>query len=291
MNSTAFSLLANSSSEVDGSKEVELTIGSLSILIGPSGSSRLSDPTKEDPSAGEPEATEIMEYSDGSSSGVNSPVSLEEVQKGKIAEDNNAKDNFNTGIQLDDLTICLNNISDNSADTWKTGLELSEDNDSIFSSFNSNIGKQCQVLAIVGDNSEEFDENNNPVINPANIDRGANHLAEGQTVESLAAREKIRLSVDEWKIIREAVERGTPIPSNSSKDMLFGYHYALRQQAKQLAKEKIEIQKRKTQPLQPVKLLARHEATHRTATQGKIVDMAQGMTISSTPTGKVSRKT
>jgi hypothetical protein len=36
-----------------------------------------------------------------------------------------------------------------------------------------------------------------------------------------------------------------PIPSNSSKEMLLGYHYALRQQAKQLAKEKIEIQQRK----------------------------------------------
>jgi hypothetical protein len=35
-----------------------------------------------------------------------------------------------------------------------------------------------------------IDENNNPVLNPANIDRGANHLAEGQTVESLAARKK-----------------------------------------------------------------------------------------------------
>jgi hypothetical protein len=46
MNSTAFSLLANSSSELDESQEMELTIGSLSILIGPSGLSRLSDPTK-----------------------------------------------------------------------------------------------------------------------------------------------------------------------------------------------------------------------------------------------------
>jgi hypothetical protein len=101
------------------------------------------------------------------------------------------------------------------------------------------------VLTIVGDNTEEFDENNNPVLNPVNIDRGANHLAEGQTTESLIAREKIRLSVDEWRIIREAVEHGMPISSNSSKDMLLGYHYALRQQAKQLAKEKIEIQKRK----------------------------------------------
>jgi hypothetical protein len=85
MNSTAFALLANSSLEVDGSQEVELTIGSLSILIGPSGSSRLSDSTIQDPSANKPESTAIMEYSDGSSSEVNSPVSLEEVQKGKIA--------------------------------------------------------------------------------------------------------------------------------------------------------------------------------------------------------------
>jgi hypothetical protein len=235
MNLMAFSLLANSSLELDGSQEMELTIGSLSILIGPSGSSRLSDPTKQNPSASEPETVAMMEYSEGSSSEVNSPVSLGEVQKGKIAGGDETMENFTVGVQLEDLTICLNDISDKSTDTWKTGLELSEDSDSIFSSFNSNIGKQCQVLAIVGDNSEEFDENNNPVLNPANIDRGANHLAEGQTTESLTTREKIRLSVEEWRIIREAVGHGMPIPSNSSKDMLMGYHYALRQQAKQLA--------------------------------------------------------
>jgi hypothetical protein len=141
MNSTTFLLLANSSTEVDENQEMELTIGSLSILIGLSGSSRLSDPTKQDPSASEPETVAMMEYSDGSSSEVNSPVSLGEVQKGKIAEDNKAKENFNAGIQLDDLMICLDDISDKSTDTWKTGLELSEDGDSIFSSFNSNIGK------------------------------------------------------------------------------------------------------------------------------------------------------
>jgi hypothetical protein len=45
------------------------------------------------------------------------------------------------------------------------------------------------------------------------------------------------------------VEHGTPIPTNSSKNMLLGYHYALRQQAKQLAKERIEIQKRKDSAL------------------------------------------
>jgi hypothetical protein len=172
MNSMAFSLLANSSPEVDRSQEVELTIGSLSILIGLSGSSRLLDPMKQNPSANEPETIAIMEYSEGSSSEVNSPVSPKEVQKEKITEDNEEKENFDVVVQLEDPT-------DKSTDTWKTGLELSEDSNSIFSSFEGNIGKQCQILAVVGDNSEEFDKNNNPVINPANIDRGANHLAEG----------------------------------------------------------------------------------------------------------------
>jgi hypothetical protein len=98
---------------------------------------------------------------------------------------------------------------------------------------------------IIGDNSEELDENNNPVLNPANINRGANHLAEGETADSLASREKIRLLVQEWGITKTVVEHGTPIPGDASKNMLLGYHYALRQQSKQLAKEKIEIQKRK----------------------------------------------
>jgi hypothetical protein len=191
MNSMAFSLLANSSAEFDGNQEMELTIGSLSILIGPSGSSRLSDPMKQDPSASEPETIAMMEYSKCSSSEVNSPVSLGEVQKGEIAEGDKTMENFDVEVQLEDLTICLDDISDKSTDTWKTGLELSEDGDTIFSSFNSNLSKQCQVLAIVGDNLEEFDENNNPVLNPANIDRGANRLAEGQTMESLISREKV----------------------------------------------------------------------------------------------------
>jgi hypothetical protein len=83
------------------------------------------------------------------------------------------------------------------------------------------------------------------VLNPANINRGANHLAEGETADSLASREKVRLSVEEWRIIKTAVEHGAPIPADASKNILLGYHYALRQQSKQLAKEKIKIQKRR----------------------------------------------
>jgi hypothetical protein len=36
-----------------------------------------------------------------------------------------------------------------------------------------------------------------------------------------------------------------PIPTDASKNMLLGYHYALRKQSKQLARERSEIQKRK----------------------------------------------
>jgi hypothetical protein len=83
MNSTAFMVLANSSSEFDGSQEMELTIGSLSIIIGSSGSSRLSDSMKPNPSANKFKRKETLESSEGSSSEVNSPVSL---AKASIAE-------------------------------------------------------------------------------------------------------------------------------------------------------------------------------------------------------------
>jgi hypothetical protein len=96
MNSTAFSLLANSSSELDGRQEMELTIGSLSIFVGPSGSSRLSDLMKPNPSASKPETEVMLESSEGSSSEVNSPVSLGEAQKGEIAKGNETVENIST---------------------------------------------------------------------------------------------------------------------------------------------------------------------------------------------------
>jgi hypothetical protein len=100
-------------------------------------------------------------------------------------------ENLDLGDQLEDLMICYDDTSGKSIDTWRTGLELHEDDETIFSSFNNNFDNRYQVLAIVGDNSEEFNDNNNPVLNPANINIGANHLAESDTAESLASREKV----------------------------------------------------------------------------------------------------
>jgi hypothetical protein len=111
-------------------------------------------------------------------------------------------DNLDLGDQSEDFMIYCDDISDKSTDTWKTGLELHEDNQTTLSSYSSKFDNQYQVLAIVGDNSEEFDDNNNPVLNPTNIARGANHLAEGNTTDSLANRAKIQLSAEEWNRIK-----------------------------------------------------------------------------------------
>jgi hypothetical protein len=102
MNSMAFSLLANSSAGIDENQEMELTIGSLSILIGLSGSTRLSDPTKPDPSASEPEIVAMMESSEGSSSEVNSPVSLGEAQ---ITEGDEIQEKLDTEVKRLKRTI------------------------------------------------------------------------------------------------------------------------------------------------------------------------------------------
>jgi hypothetical protein len=76
MNSMAFSPLASNSPEVDENQEMELTFESLSFYIGPSGSTRLSDLTKSGTSASKTERITAFGSSVGSSSKVNSPVSL-----------------------------------------------------------------------------------------------------------------------------------------------------------------------------------------------------------------------
>jgi hypothetical protein len=62
MNSMTFSLLANSNPEVDKSQEMELTIGSLSFYVGPSGSTRLSDLAKSGPSASKTRQLQYLDH-------------------------------------------------------------------------------------------------------------------------------------------------------------------------------------------------------------------------------------
>jgi hypothetical protein len=98
-------------------QDMDLTIGSLNFRVGSLGSIRLSDPTKPDSSASEPETVAISESSEGSSSEVNSPVSLTEAEEGKIAGGDETMKNFGLEVQLEDLMICHDDTSDQSTDT------------------------------------------------------------------------------------------------------------------------------------------------------------------------------
>jgi hypothetical protein len=117
---------------------------------------------------------------------------------------------------------------------WKIGLELYDDDQTYFSSSNSGVNNQYQVFAIIGDNSEEFDDNNNPVINPANVIRGANHMAEGDTTDYVANRIKIRITVAKWETIKAAVNNDAAIPIYTRREVLLGYHYSLHRQSQHL---------------------------------------------------------
>jgi hypothetical protein len=141
MNLTAFSLLANSNPEVDKiqipfetidfqphqssftqvfesmDQDMDLTIGSLNFRVGPLGSIHLSDPMKPGLSASKPKTVAMSESSEGSSSEVNSPISLAEVEEGKIAGGDETMENFDLKVQLEDLMICYDDTSDKSTDT------------------------------------------------------------------------------------------------------------------------------------------------------------------------------
>jgi hypothetical protein len=216
MNLTAFSLPANINSKVNGNQisfgtvdfqphpptltpvltsldqEMDLAIEILNFHVGSLGSIRLSDPSKSDLLAGKTVTMAMSESSGSSSSEVNSPVSFTTMEKmeDKIKELDKTMENLDLGEQSGDFMVCCGSISDKSIDTWKTGLELHEDDQTIFSSYNRKFDNLYQILAIIGANSEEFDDNNNPVLNPANVTGGTNHLAEGDTAEYLTTRAK-----------------------------------------------------------------------------------------------------
>jgi hypothetical protein len=87
-------------------QDMDLTIGSLNFHVGSLGSIRLSDPAKPGPSTSELKTVAMSESSEGSSSEVNSPVSLAETEEGKIAGGNEIMENFDLEVQLKDLMIC-----------------------------------------------------------------------------------------------------------------------------------------------------------------------------------------
>jgi hypothetical protein len=103
MNSIAFSLLANSSPKVDENQKRELTIGSLSFYVEPSGSTCLSDPVKSGPSINKTKIIAKSGSSVGSSSEANSlvsPAATENLQE-KLEEFNETRGEPDVEVTMD----------------------------------------------------------------------------------------------------------------------------------------------------------------------------------------------
>jgi hypothetical protein len=210
MNSIAFLLLANSNPQVDENQEMELMIRSLSFYIRPSGLARLSDPVKSDPSTSKTKTITMSGSSVGSSSKVNSPVSLaatENMQK-KLEE-------FNKTWGEPDVEATVVKPHDNPRD---------------FTTGSSGISRSIHQLCVII--TEAAEENNHA--GNEEVDMQVDKPRSSGKKE----KEKIHVSIGEWRIIMSAINHGAEVPADSRREVLMGYQYALHQRIKKLREEK-----------------------------------------------------
>jgi hypothetical protein len=125
----------------------------------------LSDPENSGPSPGKTSITATSETLVGSSIELNSPVSIKPTKESTVEELDEIMENLDLDKSLGysnmssdenlnsshnysekDFMVCYGNISNNSEDTWKSGLELYNDEQTVFSSGSSgDIHSQYQV--------------------------------------------------------------------------------------------------------------------------------------------------
>jgi hypothetical protein len=137
---------------------MDLTIGSFIFCVRSLGSIRLSDPISSGPLVGKTTAAATSTTLGGSSTKVNSPVSIKPMDRkentieelNKIMENLDLKESSgyldmaskgNSGsvsnYYEEDFMACYGNVSGNSKDTWRSGLKLYDDKHTIFSSSSS----------------------------------------------------------------------------------------------------------------------------------------------------------
>jgi hypothetical protein len=211
MDSTAYSLLDNSSPEVDENQKMELTIGSLSFYIGPLGSTRLSDPVESGPSASNSKTVTISGSSVGSSSEVKLLVSLVATDntQGKVKELDEVRKEPNT----------------------KGSVDKPCDSQKDFATKSSGVSRSIyQLCIIITEAAEENKEEDDAQVNKTK----SNGKKE---------KEKVHVSTGEWKLIMTAVNHSTEVPANSRREVLMGYQYALHQHRKKLREEEEELRR------------------------------------------------
>jgi hypothetical protein len=209
MNLMAFSLSANNNQEVDENQGMDLTIGSLSFYVGPSGSTCLSDPAKSDPSMNKTKRIAKSRSSVGSSSKANSPVSLVAIEnlQEKLEEFNETRGEPNMEVTMD----------------------KSYDSSKDFTSRSSSIPRSVHQLCIIITKAAE----ENIHTDNEEVDMQVNKLRSNSKKE----KEKVHISTEEWRMIITAINHGTDVPADSRREVLMGYQYALHQRRKKLREE------------------------------------------------------
>jgi hypothetical protein len=182
---------------------MELMFGSLSFYIGPSGSTRLSDPTKSVSSARKTERITTSGSSVGSSSEANSPVSLAAIE--------NLQEKFEEPNETGQKT------------TVEAPVEKSGDIISRSSGISRSIHQLCVII------TEATEEENN---------HAGNKEVDKIRSNGKKEKEKVHVSAGEWRMIMTAINRGTDVPADSRREVLMGYQHALHQCKKKLRQER-----------------------------------------------------
>jgi hypothetical protein len=94
-----------------------------------------------------------------------------------------------------------------------------------------NIHQLCVIITKV---AEENDHADNAAIN-VQVNKSRSN--------SKKEKEKIHVSTGEWKIIISAINHGTEVPTNSRREVMMGYQYALHQHKKSRREEKDNIRR------------------------------------------------
>jgi hypothetical protein len=177
--------------------------GSLSFYIGPSGSTRFSDPTKPILSVGKVERITASGLLVGSSSEVNSLVSLAAIENllGKLEEPEEIGQK-----------IIVEKTVDKSRDTASRSNSASR-----------SIHQLCVII------TEAVEEENNHSGNKE-VDMQVDKIRSNSKKE----KDKVHGSAGEWRMIMTAVNHGTDVPADSRREVLMGYQYALHQHRKKL---------------------------------------------------------
>jgi hypothetical protein len=202
----AFSLLANSNPEVVENLKMELTFGSLSFYVGPSGSTCLSSPAKSGPSTSKTEIMAKSGSSVGSSGEANSPVSL--------AATGNLQEKFEEPDETGQKAI----------------VEAAVDKSRDFASGSSDISRSILQLCVII--TEAAKENNHA--GNEEVDMQVDKIRSNGKKE----KEKVHVSAGEWRMIMTTINHRTDVPADSRREVLMGYQYALHQRRKKLRQER-----------------------------------------------------